>query len=109
MSSEIYNNIKNLRSKINYNNNNTNFIINYEDNILLNEKLKNFLNINKEYESIKNIYVYFNDYIKKNNLLDLDNNTININIELEKLFNINKTEKLTLIKFGIYINKLLLN
>ena len=109
MSIEIYNNLKNLRSKINNHNlgEDVNYIINYEDSILLNEKLKNFLNINKDQDTVKNIYSYFLNYIKKENLLCENKRNININNELKNLFNITENQTITIINIGIYINKLL--
>lgn len=110
MSIEIYNNLKNLRSKINNNQNlgeDINYIINYEDSIILNEKLKNFLNINKDQYTVKNIYSYFLNYIKKENLLSENKRNININNELKNLFNITDDRAITIINIGMYINKLL--
>jgi len=110
MSNELYNNLKKLRYKINNNYKdvtNINYITNYEDNIILNEKLKNFLNSNKEQDTVKNIYSYILNYIKKENLLSENKRIININSELKILFNIDETHELNIINLGIHINTLL--
>jgi len=107
MTSEIYNNLKKLRFKINNNHKDINYIINYEDNILLNDKLKNFLNVNKDQDTVKNIYSYFLNYIKKENLFSENKRNININNELKMLFNITDNQIVTISNIGIYINKLL--
>ena len=108
MTTEIYNDLKNLRFKLNNKDiKDINYIINYEDNILLNEKLKNFLNINKDEDTVKNIYSYFFNYIKKENLLSENKRNITINNELKMLFNITNNQIITITNIGIYINKLL--
>lgn len=110
MSIEVYNNLKKLRCNINNKRNSQDdidYIINYEDSIILNEKLKNFLNVNKDQYNIKNIYSYFLNYIKKENLLSENKRNININNELKNLFNITDDRAITIINIGMYINKLL--
>ena len=108
MNSEIYNNLKNLRCRLNINETIiNNYIINYEDNIILNEKLKNFLGVNKEQDTVKNIYSYFYNYIKRENLINENKRNISINSKLKDLFNITDNENITITNMGIHINKLI--
>ena len=66
----LFNKLKLFRTDLNNKNaNNIDYIITYNDNIMLSEKLKNFLQTDKEEDSYKNIYKYFIDYLLVNNLV----------------------------------------
>jgi len=110
----LFNQLKLFRIDLNNKNsnnidyNNIDYNITYNDNIKLSEKLKNFLQTDKEEDSYKNIYKYFVDYLVVNNLVLNNDKNIKVNDELKNLFNIDNNIKLTITNIGIYINKLLL-
>lgn len=106
MNYNIYNNLINLRNKVNTLESSDNFIINYEDIIILPENLKNFLNVTKDKDSLKNIYKYIYDYIKKENLI-VENNKIIVNERLQDLFKIEESYNLNIINLGREINKII--
>lgn len=105
----LFNKLQLFRTNLNNKNaNNTDYIITYNDNIILSEKLKNFLQTDKEEDSYKNIYKYFTDYLVVNNLILNNDKIIKVNDDLKNLFNIDNNIKLTITNIGIHINKLLL-
>lgn len=97
---QISSNINTIQSQENYN-------IKYEDNIIIGEKLKNFLGLPKDEDSLINIYRYLTDYLNKNKLIN--NKEIILDEKLKDLFDLkdNRDNKLNIINLGIYLNKLL--
>jgi len=105
MNNNIYNKLINLRNNKDTINNSDNFIINYEDNVILNKDLKNFLNVTKDKELVKNIYEYIYNYIIKEKLVF--GKKIIVNNKLQDLFKIEKNFNLNIINLGLQINKIL--
>jgi len=79
-----------------------NFFIN---NINISEELKIFLNItNNNKYSLNEIYNLFFDFLINNKIL-INKNIINYDEKIEKLFNLNKKDILTLNNLNFYLQK----
>lgn len=91
-----------LRNFLNRKEGINNFKITYNDTILINDKFKNFFNINCDEESLSKIYKLLGNYIK-------NKQSINEDSKLRKFLDLNKDEKINNINIYNYFNKLLIN
>lgn len=91
-----------LRKYLNEKEGTNNFKISYNDNILIDEKFKNFFEIKCDEESLSKIYKLLARYIK-------DNNNINEDLKLRKFLNLNNYEKINKINVYKHFNELLIN
>ena len=76
---------------------------NYNDNLILSEDLKSFLNIKKDEESYKVICKKFIDYINENKLFH--NEIIILDNKIKKILDISES-KITIYKFYQFINNI---
>lgn len=91
-----------LRNFLNEKEGTNNFKITYNDNILIDEKFKNFFEIKCDEESLSKIYKLLATYIK-------NNNNINEDLKLRKFLDLNNNEKINKVNVYKYFNNLLFN
>ena len=90
--------LKKYRELLNKKERSSNYIINYDDNILITEKLKNFLGLQSDEISLLNLYRKIND-------IKLDSKLI----ELGNILNLNQDELINKLNLYTKLNNLLLS